>query len=164
MMMLFISFLVLGAVVTASNASNATCAALQSIPDSIFFSQSPDYNASVSSYPFVQLRLQPSCVFRPRTAQDVSRAVKILRKRCDAKFAIKCGGHNANVGFNNIEDGVTVDMQKMNSVNVADGVVKVGGGALWQDVYDAIEPHNLTVLGGRLGVVGVGGFLTGGTF
>ncbi|CAN9235197.1 unnamed protein product [Alternaria alternata] len=74
------------------------------------------------------------------------------------------GGHNANAGFNNIDDGVTIDMQSMNKVEVGRGdqVVAVEAGALWQNVYDKAEKRNLTVLGGRIGVVGTAGFLTGG--
>ncbi|CAN9202362.1 unnamed protein product [Alternaria sp. RS040] len=74
------------------------------------------------------------------------------------------GGHNANTGFNNIDGGVTIDMQSMNKVEIAkrDQVVAVEAGALWQNVYDKAEKRNLTVLGGRIGVVGTAGFLTGG--
>ena len=70
------------------------------------------------------------------------------------------------VGCNNIEDGVTIDMQSLKKVEVAKGdkVVMVGAGALWQDVYDGADKRNLTVLGGRIGVVGTAGFLTGGKY
>jgi FAD/FMN-containing dehydrogenase len=54
-------------------------------------------------------------------------------------------------------------MQSMKKVEVSRGdrVVRVGAGALWQDVYDEAEKRNLTVRGGRIGVVGTAGFLTG---
>lgn len=42
-------------------------------------------------------------------------------------------------------------------------IVSVGPGARWQSVYDALDPYNLSIQGGRNGKVGVGGFLTGGT-
>lgn len=87
-----------------------------------------------------------------------------MRENNRTRFAIKGGGHNANSGFNNIKNGVTIDMQSMKTVEVARGdqVVRVGAGALSQDAYDAAEKRNLTVLAGRIGVVGVAGFLTGG--
>ncbi|KAH9878814.1 hypothetical protein J1614_002248 [Plenodomus biglobosus] len=52
----------------------------------------------------------------------------------------------------------------MNDVELkqSDNIVSVGPGARWQIVYDALEPYNLTVQGGRNGLVGIGGFLTGG--
>ena len=40
--------------------------------------------------------------------------------------------------------------------------VSVGPGARWQRVYDALDPYSLSIQGGRNGIVGVGGFLTGG--
>jgi len=103
---------------------------------------------------------------RPKTAEEVSAIVKILKKCKTTKFAVKGGGHNANKGWNNIVDGVTIDLQALNktTVDLPSKVAKVGGGSLWQGVYDAVEPHGLTVLGGRIGIVGVAGFLTGGKF
>jgi FAD/FMN-containing dehydrogenase len=40
--------------------------------------------------------------------------------------------------------------------------VTIEAGARWRDVYAALEPRNLTVLGGRVADVGVGGLLLGG--
>ncbi|KAH6883028.1 hypothetical protein BKA58DRAFT_447730 [Alternaria rosae] len=134
------------------------------LPNRTFFPAASTYNASIQSYPFLQLRLRPSCIVRPTSTEDVSTAIKILRLSNGTKFAIKGGGHNANAGLNNIDQGVTIDMQSMNKVGVerGDRVVRVEAGALWQDVYDEAEKRNLTVLGGRIGVVGTAGFLTGG--
>jgi hypothetical protein len=152
--------------VTADNATHPTiCHELASeLSDQVFFPDAPIYNASIASYPFIQLRLHPSCIIRPKSAQDVSVALSILKDNNSTRFAVKGGGHNANTGFNNVENGVTIDMQSMKSVEVTRGdqVVQVGAGALSQDAYNAAEKRNLTVLAGRIGVVGTGGFLTGG--
>jgi hypothetical protein len=43
------------------------------------------------------------------------------------------------------------------SVEASAKEVKLQGGALWSDVYDAIAPHNLAVVGGVIRSVGVGG-------
>lgn len=55
-------------------------------------------------------------------------------------------------------------MRALNSIelNAAEMTVYVGAGALWQDVYDVLEPLNLSVLGGRVGDVGVAGLTLGG--
>jgi hypothetical protein len=134
------------------------------LPDQVFFLDAPVYNASISSYPFIQLRLHPNCIFRPKSAQNVSVALGVLKKSNNTRFAVKGGGHNANAGFNNIDNGVTIDMQSMKAVEVAQGdqVVRVEAGALSQDACNAAEKRNLTVLAGRIGVVGTAGFLTGG--
>jgi len=42
------------------------------------------------------------------------------------------------------------------------GSVTIGMGLKWDDVYTALEPLNITVAGGRVEGVGVGGFTLGG--
>lgn len=168
-----VSCLILATVTSAATISSATgnttstCQELASvISDHVYFPETLNYNACILSYPFLQSRLHPTCVVRPRTTEEVVTIVNILRKRSLTKFAVKGGGHNANVEFNNIIDGVTIDLQSINQthVDLKTQVAQVGGGSIWQGVYDAVEPHNLTVLGGRIGVVGVGGFTTGGMY
>lgn len=155
----------LAAAVTAYPESNNACEELAAaLPNSTFYPDAQIYNASIQSYPFLQLRQHPSCIVRPSTSQDVSKAVLILKQNNETQFAIKGGGHNPNTGYNNIDDGVTIDMQSLKKVEVAKGdkVIRVGAGALWQDVYDEADKRNLTAMGGRIGVVGTAGFLTGG--
>lgn len=166
--MYFSSFHVLHLLIASALAASGTldtsiCDDLASIlPNSTFFPDSTTYNATVVSYPFIQSRLHPTCIVRPRVAEDVGTVFSLLRKNKDARFAVKGGGHNPNVGFNNIEHGVTIDMQSLKNVEHYGNVARVGAGALWQDVYDVVTKRNHTVLGGRIGVVGVAGFLTGG--
>lgn len=151
----------------ANNVSQTTvCSQLAAeLASKVFLPDTPTYDATILSYPFIQLRLHPSCVVRPRSAKDVATALQIIQTDNSTRFAVKGGGHNANAGFNNVENGVTIDMQSMKAVEVARGdqVVRVEAGALSQDAYDAAEKRNLTVLAGRIGVVGTAGFLTGGT-
>ena len=40
--------------------------------------------------------------------------------------------------------------------------VDVGAGLLWDDVYAALEPFNVTVIGGRVSGLGVSGVALGG--
>ena len=40
--------------------------------------------------------------------------------------------------------------------------VDVGPALLWDEVYEALEPYNVTVVGGRATGVGIAGFLLGG--
>lgn len=42
--------------------------------------------------------------------------------------------------------------------------VSVGAGTIWNDVYAALEPHGVTVVGGRVSGVGVAGFTLGGGY
>jgi hypothetical protein len=41
-------------------------------------------------------------------------------------------------------------------------IAKLGSGGRWGDVLTILDKEQLTVSGGRMGPVGVGGFLTGG--
>jgi FAD/FMN-containing dehydrogenase len=38
----------------------------------------------------------------------------------------------------------------------------IGTGLIFDDVYDALAPYNVSVLGGRVSGLGVGGFALGG--
>ena len=46
--------------------------------------------------------------------------------------------------------------------NVAAQTVDVGSGLIWDDVYAALEPLGVNVVGGRVTGVGVAGFTLGG--
>ncbi len=46
--------------------------------------------------------------------------------------------------------------------DAASQTVVVGAGLIWDDVYSALEPHNVNVVGGRVTGVGVAGFTLGG--
>lgn len=48
------------------------------------------------------------------------------------------------------------------SLSATKETLHVGAGHRWGDVYEFLEPHGLTIVGGRLGVVGVPGLLLGG--
>ena len=42
------------------------------------------------------------------------------------------------------------------------GTVAVGAGNIWDDVYDALMPYNVNVVGGRVSGIGVAGYTLGG--
>lgn len=84
------------------------------------------------------------------------------KKGC--QFAIRSGGHTAWAGAANVEGGVTLDLRKLNSVQVnsAKATVSLGAGGTWDLVYSKLDPMNLSVNGGRTAGVGIGGLSTGG--
>lgn len=79
-------------------------------------------------------------------------------------FAVRGGGHSDIAGFSNIEGGITIDMRKINRIEVSDDrkTVKLGSGLKWGDVYFALDEEALGVVGGRANTVGVGGLTLGG--
>ena len=81
------------------------------------------------------------------------------------KFVVRSGGHTTWPGASSIDGGVTIDLRSLNQVTVHEdrGEVTVGAGGTWADVYDALSPKGLTIPGGRVADVGVGGLVLGGT-
>lgn len=67
-------------------------------------------------------------------------------------------------GASSAPGGITLDLRNLNSLQISEDrkLTSVGPGNRWIDVYDYLDPFNLTVVGGRDAQVGVGGFLLGG--
>jgi FAD/FMN-containing dehydrogenase len=76
---------------------------------------------------------------------------------------VKGGGHATNPKFSSTS-GVQIALSRFNEtkVNVASGIVEVGPGLTWDQVYEALEPAGLNVVGGRVPGVGVAGLTLGG--
>ena len=91
-------------------------------------------------------------------------AIVVLAKRTECKFAVKSGGHAAFAGASNIQDGITIDLQYLNKLTVSGDktVTRVGPGNRWIDVYEYLTPKELSVVGGRVAEIGVGGLIMGG--
>lgn len=109
-------------------------------------------------------RLDAACIVTPKSAQEVSRLIRIL-SILDTKFSIRSGGHMTSPGFSSVGgNGVLVALEKLNSLSLSSDkkTVTIGPGNRWQNVYEYLEPYGLTTLGGRTPVVGVGGFVLGG--
>ncbi|KAL6230855.1 hypothetical protein BDW75DRAFT_244443 [Aspergillus navahoensis] len=152
-----------------SSSADQCCAALfsSSIGDKVVFPGHAAYRASVTSYWAVNVQLEPNCIVRPQSADDVSIAVQTLTSAgggLPCKFAVRSGGHMTWAGANNIETGVTVDLSLMNSTiyDKEAMVASILPGSRWEAVYKTLEEYDVVVPGGRTGPVGVGGFLLGG--
>ncbi|KAI1329093.1 putative FAD-binding oxidoreductase [Xylariaceae sp. FL0255] len=104
----------------------------------------------------------PTCILQLKTAQQVSLAVKHLVAH-NISFAIRSGGHSPSPLAANINDGVLFDMSGFSAVDYqpSQGVAVVGTGLRWGDVYDQLDKDNVTVVGGRILEVGVGGLTLG---
>lgn len=124
------------------------------------------YEKSLKSYFSVAAQVRPWCLIQPSDTAEVSKAVIALKnanKTEQCQFAVRSGGHTTWPGANNIVEGVTIDLGRMNTItNFGNGTVGVGPGARWGAVYEALAKDKLMVVGGRASSVGVGGFLLGG--
>jgi FAD/FMN-containing dehydrogenase len=138
------------------------CVILQA--DVAAFQQAVDYSWAQQNREII-----PACIVRPHDAQQLGKAVAILKREHDSRsqagapiagfFAVRSGGVNPGLGAATVQDGVVIDLSLFCEVTpAADGsTVTVGTGAKWIDVYKVLDEKGLVVMGGRSSPVGVGG-------
>ena len=104
----------------------------------------------------------PAVIVRCTGAADVIAAVGFARSN-DLPIAVRGGGHSLP-GFSTCDDGIVIDLSRMNEVHVdpANRRATVGGGAVWADVDHETQAHGLATTGGLVSTTGVAGFTLGG--
>jgi len=106
----------------------------------------------------------PACVLRPETTGDVQAAVRFAVST-DLVLSVRGGGHSF-AGFGTNDGGVVIDLSNLadvETINKERHLVRIGGGATWGQVAEALAPHGLAISSGDTKSVGVGGLtLTGG--
>jgi FAD/FMN-containing dehydrogenase len=106
----------------------------------------------------------PAYVLRPRRGGDVQAGVRFAAS-AGLTLSVRGGGHSF-AGFGTNDSGVVIDLSQLANVEIIDKqrhLVRIGGGATWGQVSDALAPHGLAISSGDTKSVGVGGLtLTGG--
>ncbi|MCS0500257.1 FAD-binding oxidoreductase [Protaetiibacter mangrovi] len=116
-----------------------------------------DYDAVLPHYAGAG---DPAAIVRPTTPEQVADALRVARERGLA-VSVRSGGHAAKVFPN--PDGLVIDMAAFDAIEVRpDGTVRVGAGATWGAVAEALTPHGLVITSGDTRDVGVGGLALGG--
>jgi len=89
----------------------------------------------------------------------------LLAELANCPFAVKSGGHAAFAGASNIANGLTIDLNNLNSITLSSDhkLASIGPGNRWADVYNYLLNYNLSVIGGRVSGIGVGGLTLGGS-
>jgi hypothetical protein len=123
----------------------------------------PDNDKNFTIWDAKQQEVRPACRVEPSNANDVSHILEILVGHW-CNFAVKGGGHSRHRDDSNSVAGVTIDLDRMNTVEVSidSNTARIGGGATTAKVYQDLDSHGLSFVGGRVGAVGVGGFTLGG--
>jgi hypothetical protein len=106
---------------------------------------------------------KPAVVFLPKTSEDVAAAIKYAKDN-HLLLSVRSGGHSIS-GYSTNNDGVVINLTKMNSVEVIDekqDLIKVGPGAMWIEVANTLLKHGLAISSGDTKTVGVGGLTLGG--
>jgi alkanesulfonate monooxygenase SsuD/methylene tetrahydromethanopterin reductase-like flavin-dependent oxidoreductase (luciferase family)/FAD/FMN-containing dehydrogenase len=105
----------------------------------------------------------PGLVIQPEDAEDVVAALAFAREQ-DVPLALRSGGHGIS-GRSTNDGGIVIDLGRLNRIELLDrdsGRVRLGAGARWGDVAQALAPHGLAMSSGDYGDVGVGGLATTG--
>ncbi|CAH0027115.1 unnamed protein product [Clonostachys rhizophaga] len=100
----------------------------------------------------------------PTSSEHMAHAVAQL-KDSDAPFAVRGGGWMPVPGAANIDStGILLATTNLTGLQLSSDLstVSVASGHDWAEVVDYLSPHDLVVVGSRIGVVGVPGFLLGG--
>ncbi|KAK4197158.1 bifunctional solanapyrone synthase [Triangularia verruculosa] len=134
------------------------------------FSQrgSDDYEKNNNSYfSAFENEIKPSFIVRPESAEQIQDLVRAFRHDVldgSCRLAVRGGGHTPFAGSANIQDGITIDTRSLKGVILSEdkSTVEIAVGEVWTTVYTELEKHRLTTTGGRVGRVGVAGFILGG--
>lgn len=150
----------------ADKATADACAAIANvIPGMLHLPGSKPYKTENGNYWSQAMKdTKPACIAMPVTAEGVSSVVNILNKQPTVRFAVKSGGHSPNADFASVQNGVLLSLANMKGAlyNAELNLAYVSPGGKWKDVIGDLAPYQRTVVGGRLEIVGVGGYLTGG--
>lgn len=153
------------ATITPKRQSNSNgCDTLsENVPNTIFYRGDDVYEYEAAQFWSLNEIMDPECVFRPTSADEVAQAVQIMQDT-ETQFAVRGGGHMAIKGSNNIDDGPLFVMSNLTAleVNEDENYVWVGPGHDWGQVFSYLSKFNLAAAGGRLSPVGVPGLLLAG--
>ena len=115
-----------------------------------------EYPAAATAYGVLG---SPVLVARPSSTADVAAAIGYARAQ-GLPLSVRSGGHTL---FSTNNGGMVLDLAHISDVEVlGDGLVRVGGGAVWGDVARALQPYGLAISSGDTYSVGVGGLTLGG--
>ena len=106
----------------------------------------------------------PGLVLRARSTAEVVDALAFARAHPELPFGVRSAGHGVS-GRSTNDGGLVLSVAAMNTIEVLSErqrLIRVGPGARWTDVADALRPYGWALSSGDYGGVGVGGLATAG--
>ncbi|KAK9414375.1 putative FAD-binding PCMH-type domain-containing protein [Seiridium unicorne] len=101
-------------------------------------------------------------VFLPQTEEDLSLGLEYMSSK-NMSWLAKSGGHGYSTSLSAIQNGVLINLENFNTVNIeSDGTAVVGTGVLFQDFVDAVGAAGRELTVGSCGCVGATGAMLGG--
>jgi FAD/FMN-containing dehydrogenase len=133
----------------------------ETLGDRVTTPDHPDYDAARTTFNATVQR-RPAVIVRVRDDDDVVTAV-VAANDIGLPIAVHGGGHSV-AGHAMADKALVVDLRDRRDVSVdpATGIVRVAGGARWEDVDAPAWRHHLAVVGGTVIDTGVGGLTLGG--
>lgn len=106
----------------------------------------------------------PGIVLQPASPQQVADAVAFARRHPELPLAVRSGGHGIS-GRSTNDGGIVIDLRRLDAIEVLDEerrLVRIGPGARWMQVAEALGAYGWALSSGDYGGVGVGGLATAG--
>ncbi|KAJ5698091.1 hypothetical protein N7462_000096 [Penicillium macrosclerotiorum] len=156
--------LALSLAVLAPLAHADICSTLEANGIDVEYPLTLDYTTDLTNYWSAACGdLKPTCIAAPSSAAEMSQIITELHD-VETLFAVKSGGHMPNNGFASIQDGLLISTKNLDSVfyNEDDQTAVIGPGLSWEEAQDGLAGTGRAVVGGRLGGVGIGGYMLGG--
>jgi FAD/FMN-containing dehydrogenase len=125
--------------------------------------EKPYANWTSSFWSLQQATTKPACIVQPIINTEVSSILLIARlTRC--RFAVKSGGHAAFTGASSVPDGINIDLRLLRELTLSGDqkTAYIQPGNQWSEVYGILEKKGISVIGGRVSEIGVGGLTLGG--
>jgi FAD/FMN-containing dehydrogenase len=134
----------------------------QAMRGHVFERGSPGFNAAALVYNERFDGVSPRAVARPLDAKDVQGAVRWAVAH-NVPLRARSGGHSY-AGYSTLNDGVVLDLRKLNAISVdkRTGIATVGAGAQLIDVYAGLAARGATIPSGSCPSVGITGVTLGG--
>lgn len=163
---LWISALAILLYTLTGNKYHRACEAVESAISNgsrVYYPGDPLYKKGNYHY-FLSNVENPACVAEPGTPEDVGKILNVIGVT-KTPFAVKSGGHGVNPGSSSTK-GILIYTGRFSQVtyDAASGTAVIGSGLTWDNVYERLRDHNVTVIGGRVSGVGVGGLVLGGGY
>jgi FAD/FMN-containing dehydrogenase len=104
--------------------------------------------------------LRPSGIAYCGNATDVGTAIAFVKK-FKMRFRVRSGGHSY-AGWSSLDNGLVIDVSRINHFQVGNGTVTVGAGIDLIGFYERLAARGLAVPGGSCPTVGLAGLALGG--